>query len=214
MKSNRVPERRNISAEIIQGLREIKRGEYGRVTIVMTDDDLYEMVDGKRVVLAHSPLGACLVANLALPLGNFIDAERSGWLMSHGLFHLPAPTNNDRRPDIAFVSYQRWPRNRPLPATDDAWDVVPNLATEVVSPTDSAEELQKKIAEYFRAGVELVWVVYPMESNVYVYSSPTQISVLTRDDVLDGGAVVPGFRLPLAELFTEATEPSLANGAG
>jgi Uma2 family endonuclease len=87
----------------------------------------------------------------------------------------------------------------------NAWDVVPNLAIEVVSPTDSVEELEQKIAEYFRSGVQLVWVVHPTRSKIHVYDSTTQIRVLSRNDVLDGGTVVPGFRLPLAELFTEAT---------
>lgn len=74
--------------------------------------------------------------------------------------------------------------------------------------------LDDKIAEYFRAGVELVWVVYPNQSKIHVYESPTQpITVLWRKDVLDGGTVAPGFRLPLAELFTDATAaPNAVNG--
>jgi pantothenate kinase type III len=55
--------------------------------------------------------------------------------------------------------------------------------------------------------------VYPTKSKIHVYSSPTQITVLTRAEVLNGGTVLPGFQLPLAELFTQTAEPSTANGA-
>ena len=144
-------------------------------------------------------------SRLARFLGNFAE-ENLGRAITEALFHLPAPINRDRRPDVALVSYERWAKDRPLPATANAWDVVPNLAIEVVSPTDSVEELEQKIAEYFRAGVQLVWVVHPTRSKVHVYQSPTQITVLSKNDVLDAGTVVPGFKLALAELFTAATE--------
>jgi Uma2 family endonuclease len=144
-------------------------------------------------------------------LAHHVRTQNLGRAITEALFHLPAPINRDRRPDVAFVSYQRWAQNRPVPRLGNAWDVVPNLATEVVSPNDSAEELDVKIAEYFRAGVELVWVVYPNQSKIHVYESPTQpITVLWTKDVLEGGAVVPGFKLPLTELFTEATDPPAA----
>jgi Uma2 family endonuclease len=134
--------------------------------------------------------------------------------ITEALFHLPAPINRDRRPDVAFVSYERWAKDRPIPATDNAWDVVLNLATEVVSPTGSVEELEQKIAEYFRAGVQHVWVVHPTRSKAHVYQSPRQITVLSQNDVLDGGTVVPGFRLALAELFTAATQtPDVTHGS-
>jgi Uma2 family endonuclease len=175
-------------------------------------DDLYEIVDGKRIQLNNSPLGAWIVSKFAFPLANFVQAHQLGWTISHALFHLPAPINRDRRPDIAFVSYERWARNRPLSLTDDAWDVIPNLTTEVVSPSDTVQELQQKIHEYFRAGVELVWVVYPVHSKIHVYQSPTQITVLSRGDVLDGGTVVPGFKLPLMVLFPEYSQSAPTNG--
>ena len=199
---------RKIGEEILQGVRELNCGDYGRVTNVAADDDLYEVVDGKRVQLAHSPRAAWIVSRLAFPLGNFVCAQQLGWSINHALFHLPAPINRDRRPDVAFVSYERWAKTRRLPHNEDAWDAVPNLAVEVVSPPDTAEELEQKIGEYFRAGVELVGVVYPTQSKIYVYHSPTKIIGLTRANVLDGGAVVPGFKLALDVLFTDIARPS------
>jgi Uma2 family endonuclease len=119
---------------------------------------------------------------------------------------LPLVEDRSRRPDAAFVSFKRWAKNRPLPRDADAWDVVPDLTVEVVSPTDVAEQLQEKIDEYFRAGVSLVWVVYPLRSQVYVYQSPTQVRILTAADELDGGALLPDFRLSLSELFSASVE--------
>jgi Uma2 family endonuclease len=145
-----------------------------------------------------------LASRLARFLGNFAD-ENLGRTITEALFHLPSPINRDRRPDVAFVSFDRWAKNRNMPITANAWDVVPDLAVEVVSPTDSADELEQKIAEYFRAGVQLVWVVHPTQSKIHVYRSPAEISGVSKNDVLDGGTVVPGFRLPLSELFTQAS---------
>ncbi len=154
-----------------------------------------------------------IASQLHAYLANFARTENIGWAISEALFHMPAPINRDRRPDVAFVSYQRWAKNRPVPC-DNAWDVVPNLAIEVVSPTDKAGEVEEKIGEYFRAGVELVWVVHPIHCKIYVHSSPTKITPLTQLDVLDGGTVVPGFRLPLAELFTQPLDASISTNGG
>lgn len=208
-----MPER-NTGDEILQGLRELNQGEYARVTVVEDGtDDLYEIVDGKRVQLSNGPLCAWTVSLLAFPLGNFVSDKRLGWCLNHCLFHLPAPVNQYRRPDIAFVSYDRWASARPLPNCE-AWEVIPNLAIEVVSPADKPDELERKIAEYFRVGVELVWVVHPLQGEIRVFESPKWIRVLSNGDVLDGGTVVPGFRLALAAFFTETTEPSAMKGTG
>lgn len=156
-------------------------------------------------------LSVWLAFELARHLSNFAGAS-IGRVVTEMLFHLPVPVNRDRRPDLAFVSFQKWAKHRAIPYTGGAWDVVPNLAGEVVSPNDEVDELQNKIADYFRTGVELVWVVYPAQQQVHVYQSLTKITVLTKADALDGGTVVPGFRLPLAELFTDPA-PAATNGA-
>ena len=86
-------------------------------------------------------------------------------------------------------------------------NVVPDLAIEIVSPSNSAEEIMIRLDEYFRAGTRLVWVVYPGTSKVYAYDSPTAVRILQAGDDLDGGAVLPGFRLPLAALFEDGPAP-------
>ena len=87
-----------------------------------------------------------------------------------------------------------------MPVTE-SWHVIPDLTVEVVSKTNSAYSVARKIDEYFEAGVLLVWVLYPSAYKVYVYDSPTNVRILQIGDDLDGGAVLPGFRIPLSKLF-------------
>src|SRR5262249_40896096 len=103
------------------------------------------------------------------------------------------------------VSFERWPKNRAIPPRDNAWEVVPDLAVEVISPHDLADEIIQKLTEYFQAGVRLVWIIYPQQRLVYVYDSPTQVRGLSPPDDLAGGPGLPGFRVPLASLFPETT---------
>ncbi len=89
-----------------------------------------------------------------------------------------------------------------------SWAVIPDLAIEIVSLTNGADEVAEKLEEYFKAGMRQVWVVYPGQSKVYVYTSTTAVRVLAPGDELDGGDVLPGFRLSVRELFEQAGEPA------
>jgi Uma2 family endonuclease len=171
----------------------------------IADDELYEIIDGQRVGLPPMGIRAAWIATqLVQHLGYLNRAQNLGHTVGEGLFRLPLPIDRNRRPDVAFVTYDRWAKDRPLPESDNAWDVLPNLAVEVISPTDLAEDVQVKVAEYLRAGVTLVWVVFPRTGQVHVYESPSTICVLSRTDELDGGTLLPGFRLALTELFLES----------
>ncbi len=168
------------------------------------DEALYEIINGQRVELPPMSVYATrLASRLVTKLNEFAGARALGEAVGETLFRLPLPDDRNRRPDVALVSYERWPKDRLVSEDDNAWDVVPDLAVEVISPTDRAEDLLEKVDEYFRAGVRLVWVIYPRRRLVHVYESLTQIHGRTRTDELDGGAVLPGFRLPLATLFQE-----------
>jgi Uma2 family endonuclease len=170
---------------------------------LIVDEPHYEVVDGRRVELAPMGVHESLIASaLMFFLQMFAKPRRLGRAAVEALFDL-APVGRERRPDVAFVSSLRWPYNRLAPRSENAWKVVPNLAAEVVSPSNTADEVLVKIHEYFKAGVELVWVIYPEPGEVYVYESPVAVRVLTRKDVLDGGKVLPGFQLALAELFED-----------
>ena len=166
-------------------------------------DTLYEIVDGRRV--EKPPMGTFQIfvtAILDQQLGGFARTNRLGRVFPEMLFRINPAGSPMRRPDIAFVSYGRWPRDRKV-NSDNGWDVIPDLAIEVVSPSNTADEVLGKVREYFLAGVRRVWVVYPSERQVYVYQSPTRNSILGDGDDLDGEDVLPGFRLSLAELFED-----------
>ena len=85
---------------------------------------------------------------------------------------------------------------------------MPNLAIEIVNPTTLMEEIDRKITDYFQAEVRLMWIFYPDSGRVYDYQSPTHVSILDRTDTLDGGEVLPGFRLPIAGLYEAVAKPA------
>ena len=170
------------------------------------DIERYEVVDGVRV--EREPMGAfetVLASWLCHVMNSFAAGKKLGLAVNEVLFVLNAARNLNRRPDVAFVSYARWPTS--IVAREPAWNVVPDLAIEIVSPTNLAEEIDRKITDYFQAEVRLVWVFYPDSGRVYVYQSPTHVSIVERTDTLDGGEVLPGFRLPIAELYEAVAKP-------
>jgi Uma2 family endonuclease len=167
------------------------------------DEPLYEVVNGQRVELP--PMGAFpteILSILDQHLGPFATQHELGKVVVEMLFLIDPKTGLQRRPDVAFISAARWPVRRPAPQSA-AWDVVPDLAVEVVSPSDRAQELLDKIHESFQAGVQVVWVVYPTRRIIHIYESLTKLSVVTHPGTLDGGALLPGFQLPLARLFED-----------
>lgn len=183
------------TADVLTPMPALVRNEF--------DHDNYEVIDGVRVEL--SPMSAdsqAIGSELVRHIGNHGADRNLGKAYAEMLFKLPLAKDRNRRPDVAFVSFAKWPKYKPIPSTN-AWDVLPDLCVEVVSPNDVGDEIETKIGEYFAAGVSLVWVVYPRHEIVYVYDSVARVRRLTRGDTLDGGAVLPDFRLPLAELFIQ-----------
>ncbi len=172
------------------------------------DEALFEIIDGQRVELL--PMGAreSRLASYLVTLINSFAMGSIGLACVETLFDLQIGRN--RRPDVAFIRYDRWPRRRAIPP-GDAWVVVPNLAVEMISPTNTQQEVLDKLADYFRAGVSLVWVIHPQHGLAYVYTSQKDVKVLDSGDTLDGGEVIPGLMLPLATLFDiegDATVPA------
>jgi Uma2 family endonuclease len=169
------------------------------------DDMLYEIVDGEILEKEMGNLESDIATLLLEFLSRFVRARRLGRMHSETLFRIDQAKDLRRRPDVAFVSHARWPFNRRLPR-GAVWDMVPDLAIEVISPTNTATHVQRKIHEYFAAGVSQVWVVFPDQQEAYVYSSLTQIQVVQIGQDLDGGDLIPGFRLALAALFEDEPE--------
>jgi Uma2 family endonuclease len=170
------------------------------------DDLLYEVVDGEiqEVVpmgVRETRIASCLMR----PMAAFVHDNHLGRVDTEMLYQLRP--NLQRRPDLAFVSYARWPIDRPVPESS-AWDVVPDLAVEIISPSEFGVDILAKVREYLTAGVRVVWLVYRGERLTHVYESMTQIRVVTDADELTGDPVLPGFRLPLATLLEDATDPA------
>ena len=114
----------------------------------------YEVVDGE--VVENPPMGAMesILASLLQDLmGTIARSNGLGRVVTETLFCIDRARNLKCRPDLAFVSTARWPLRRPAPRTE-AWDVVPDLAVEVVSKSNTADQIAMKIDEYFQAGVE------------------------------------------------------------
>ncbi len=110
-------------------------------------------------------------------------------------------TGNRRSPDVSFVSRQRLQGLKKLPK--GFFQGAPDLAVEIISSSNTFEEIHAKIVEYFESGSKLVWVVNPDEKSVIVYHQPQPDKLLTIADTLDGEDIVPGFRLAVGDLLAD-----------
>ncbi len=165
-------------------------------------DELYEMIEGVRVEIPPMSTYATLVANnISHAIAAHVAAKILGWCVVETLFRLPLTPERSRRPDVAFVSTSRWPADRPFSVTENAWEVAPDLAIEVVSPTDRVEELTDKLFDYFAAGVRCVWIIHPFQKFIEVYDTLKSCRGLTAEDELGGGDILPGFRINVGSLF-------------
>jgi Uma2 family endonuclease len=170
----------------------------------------YEVIGSQ--VVEKPPMGAfeaTFASWLFELMAPFVRSHGLGQMVSETLFDLRPEVDCDRRPDLAFVSAERWPIDRRAPRIN-AWSMVPDLAIEIISPTNMASELLVRVREYLQAGTRLVWIVYPLEEEVHVYdaANPSHIRRFLKTEALDGGAVLPGFRLDLATLFTDDDTPA------
>jgi Uma2 family endonuclease len=169
----------------------------------LPSDVLYEIIDGTIVELPPMGTYPVEVASILFEyLGPFVRRAGLGRAIVEVLFRVDA--KNQRRPDISYFSFAKWPKGRRTPDSQP-WDVVPDLAIEAISKNDVAWDVLEKVRIYFEVGVRAVWLIYPNQDVIHVFESFKQIRVLTRDDVLDGGEVIPGFQLPLSLLFEEET---------
>ena len=107
----------------------------------------------------------------------------------------------ERLPDVSFTAWANLPSDNAH--LQRVGNYAPDLAVEILSPSNSRREIERKRNEYFAAGTQLVWIIDPDARTVAVFTDPTTHTVLTAADTLDGGAVLPGFTLPLADLFND-----------
>ncbi|MBC8116380.1 MAG: Uma2 family endonuclease [Candidatus Saccharimonas sp.] len=159
-----------------------------------------ELIDG---VLVEKAMGyrESVLASLLIELLNAWVRPRNLGLVSSPDGTLRLWAGRVRIPDVAFTSWDRMPgRKRP---TKPIPELSPDLAVEVLSESNTYGEMQLKLADYFAASVRLVWIVDPELRTVEVHAGSGQMTLLRQDDTLDGGAVLPGFAVPLKDLFAE-----------
>lgn len=167
---------------------------------------LYELVDG---TLVEKPMGlreSMIALMISRRIGNFAEEHDLGICAgADGAMRLLKGLV--RSPDVSFFSWDKLP-GRMLPSTPIP-DLYPDLAVEVVSETNTSQEMERKLREYFLAGVRQVWIIDPVRRQAEVYTNPgAPAATLDETQVIEGGDVLPGFRLPLAELFARLPPPA------
>ena len=144
---------------------------------------------------AHGVAASNLVFTLSLHVRRHGLGRVLGDNVGYELLRLPRTV---RAPDGSFVRADRLP---PAGIGPGLLKLAPDLAVEVLSPSESASELEEKLADYTAAGTPLVWVLDPRRRTVMVVAADAPVRWLGEGDALDGGAVIPGFACPVAELF-------------
>jgi Uma2 family endonuclease len=180
----------------------------------ITADELWEIVhlpenSEKRMELVRgeiiemAPAGGehgGVAANFLIEIGSYVKQNHIGKVTAaetgFALFQNEDGKDTVRAPDVGFITKERAPERLPKKYIR----VVPDLVVEVVSPNDSAEEIQDKLNDYRRAGVRLIVFAYPSSQTMNVYT-PNEARTLNVDDTFDGGDVLPGFTLPVRAVF-------------
>jgi Uma2 family endonuclease len=165
------------------------------------DKRLYELVDG---VLVEKDVGmreSLIAAKCNHYLWIYLDEHDRGIAFTtDGPIRIRV--GRIRFPDVGFISWERLP-GQELP-DDPISDAIPDIAIEVISKGNTPKEMDLKLKDYFKAGVRLVWFIYPKSQTAAAYTSPTSKKELSKDQALDGGKVLPGFSLPLKALFVKS----------
>lgn len=167
----------------------------------MPDDGFrYELVRGELRKMA--PAGhkhGRIIINLTTPLDQHVRANSLGAVYAAETgFLLSSNPDTVRAPDVAFVSRKR---TEEVGDVEGYWPGVPDMAVEVISPGDTYSEVEEKAIEWLDAGTRMVIVVDPRKRTVTVYRALTDITILTEKATLDGGDVVPGWTMPVKDLF-------------
>jgi len=159
-----------------------------------------ELIDGVLVEKTVGYLESLLAMALGAYLREFVRPNKLGIVLGEAgtLRLLPGQV---RIPDVCFISRDRFPSGQlpdaPIP------NLAPDLAVEILSAGNTPGEMARKLRDYFAAGVRLVWYIDPRSRTAMVYSAADEGQAIAETGELDGGAVLPGFRLPLANLFAE-----------
>lgn len=166
----------------------------------LSDHQGLELLDG---VVTEKNMGAeasFIQRRLSYLLSGVVEPTGLGYLFESECMYacFPSRPNRVRKPDVSFVRRDRMP---PEGIPRGMFRVAPDLAAEVVSPNDEYDDIDEKVADYYDAGVPLVWVVSPKTRTVLVYRPDGSARRLRETDDLTADPVVPGFRVRIADLF-------------
>jgi Uma2 family endonuclease len=198
-----------MSTAILAG-RELDSAGESLALPMKTDRALYEYIHGQRVEMPPMSIRAVtVVGRLSAQLNSFAVPNHLGEAFIEMLIAVPVPDDEgrNRRPDVCFVSTSTLATAAPEDPDANAWSVVPDLAIEVTSPTDRAEDQREKVVEYFQLGVRCVWVVYPKLRVVDVYESSGIVRTFGPEGTLPGDPVLPGLEVDLGQLFSPIGQP-------
>jgi Uma2 family endonuclease len=162
---------------------------------------LYELVDGTLVEKAMGFDESIFAILLSASLINHLRTHDMGKVVGADAMMRLFP-GLVRLPDASFISWKRYPRGKRR--RGEIPTVAPDLVVEVLSKGNTRKEMKRKLGEYFRAGVRLVWYVDPAKRTVPVYTAVDRFTVLHENDTLDGDDVLPGFSLSIRDWFAEA----------
>ncbi|MBN9520944.1 Uma2 family endonuclease [bacterium] len=168
------------------------------------EEALCDLIDGNLVVKATGRAESFIGANLLARMWNHVESANTGVVLG-GDGYIRLKQGVVRIPDATFIPWESFPDGE---FPDEAfWTVAPSLVVEVLSPTNTTQEIDRKLAEFFAAGCRLAWVIDPPTKTAKVYTLAKRFKVLDETGVLDGGRVLPGFAVPLADLFARPTKP-------
>jgi Uma2 family endonuclease len=191
--------------EVIDGIRVVKDTPIpglGRDD----SDELYEVIDGIRTVKKMGFLASIIASRLGTRLSVFAEDREIGLVIVESIYKFSDAAT--RRPDISLVTFEQLATITDLASDPAEPELAPKLAVEVISPSNTINEVEKKIIRYFATGVEAVWVVLPESKRIHVYGSPKDVKILGEEDVLEGGKLLPGFTMLVAEVFRIPTKPA------
>ncbi len=161
-----------------------------------------ELVNGE--VIEMAPVGGLhgdITLRISRRLAEHVERQGGGKVLVGDVgfvLSLPQDPERVRAPDVAFISTQRLPQGQ-LP--EGFVQGAPDLAVEVLSPSDNPVEVQQKVRDYLEAGARVVWVVAPQAKTATVYRADGSARLLRDSEALEGEDFLPGFTLPLAEVF-------------
>jgi Uma2 family endonuclease len=160
----------------------------------------FELVRGELVPM--SPPGfkhGCIALEIAAALREFVFSRKLGLVAVEAGFWVSHDPDTVRSPDVAFVRTERIPPG----GIHAFFEGAPDLAVEVLSPSDRASEVNAKVQDWLASGCQEVWVVDPQTSSVTVYSQRADARILREVDTLVCEELLPGFRLPVAQVFLQ-----------